>query len=164
MKLQSRQLDTWLPPCAALILLALGAGLAGQWAYGLAGLALVVVAWLARRFKWDWGANALLLAYLALAANGLLQGYSPALMIAGATAALVAWELSERIPPGDQVLAALFRRRRLRALLASAALGLALAEAGLFLRLQLPFFAVFLAALVALFCLYRLFSFRAGGK
>jgi hypothetical protein len=168
MKIRLNELDSWLPSLAALLLLASGAGLAGNWAYGLTAPALVAFAWLAYRAKWRWGANALLLAYLGLAVNGLFQGFSPALVIAGTTAALVAWELSS--PPLEESstnavpLAMRFRRQRLRSLLFTAVLGLALAEVGLILRLRLSFLGVLLAALLVLFCLYGLFSFPARRK
>ncbi len=164
MKKPERDLPYWLSLAAALALLACGAVAAGTWIYALSILPIAILDGFSRRFGWSWCPAALLLAYIALAAGGLFLGLPPALMIAGAAAALFHWELSEpfardsraeEIPQAGQ-----FYRQRLRYLGISTATGLLLAELGLFLRVDLPFAGAILAAVILLFSIYRLFLLR----
>jgi hypothetical protein len=98
---------------------------------------------------------------VALAAYAVFSDLTPALVIAGVAAALFHWEVSD--PPAgssntdEMLLAVQFERQRLRSLGLSTALGLALAELSLFLRVDLAFSGAILAAVVLLFSLYRLF-------
>ncbi|TLN21989.1 hypothetical protein FDZ74_04670 [bacterium] len=163
MKNHEVELVYWLSLAAAMLFLMAGAGLAGDWAYAILVLLFAAFDWLARHFSWKWGPGALLLAYLAVAVNALMLHFSPALLIAGVTAALVHWELSDSAT-GDAPFSRLYERQRLKALGRYAALGAVLAEAGLLLRLRLSFVSVLLAACLLLFCLYRLFSVPAARK
>lgn len=164
MKKPSRNLVYWLALIVALGLLAVGAVAAQNWTFGLAVLPIAALDGLSRRFGWSWCPTALLLVYIALAAGALFIGFPPALMIAGAAAALFHWELSDPFPRevSGEVMSqeSLFYRQRLRYLSISIAVGLALAEVGLFLEIDLPFAGAVLAALILLFSLYRLFILR----
>lgn len=156
-----QELPYWISLFIALALLMLAAGMARAWIYGPFLLAIALFDWLARRFRWGWCPTLLLLAYVALAAFAVFSDISPALVIAGVAAALFHWEVSDS-PTGDPntdetPLAVQFERQRLRCLGLSTALGLALAELGLFLRVDLAFSGAILAAVVLLFSLYRLF-------
>lgn len=158
---RSRAISCWISLFFALALLMLAAGMARAWVYGPFLLAIALFDWLARRFRWGWCPTLLLLAYVALAAYAVFSDFSPALVIAGVAAALFHWEVSD--PPAGSSnteaipLAVRFERQRLRSLGLSTALGLALAELGLFLRVDLAFGGAILAAAVLLFSLYRLF-------
>lgn len=164
MKKPERDLAYWLSLAAALALLVCGAVAARTWIYALSILPIAILDGLSRRFAWNWCPAALFLVYIALAAGGLFLGFPPALMIAGAAATLFHWELSEPLAGASRAdeipQAGLFYRQRLRYLGISTATGLFLAELGLVLRVDLPFAGAILAAVVLLFCIYRLFLLR----
>jgi hypothetical protein len=120
--------------------------LASRWQMAPLLLAAALVGWAIGRLRPHWLPGACLLGYVTCAAGGVLLGVSPAMLIAGVALMLVSWELMDGREPD---------RARLTLLLASAGAGLLMAEAGLWVRLQLPFGGVLLAGGVALFGLYR---------
>ncbi len=143
----------------ALSCLLAGYGLAGQWLIlpALAGMAL---GWLALRDRPGISPHGILLvAYIFLAAGGILFGGSPYLMIAGVTAALACWDLrrfAESLE-GDQVsdLAAALQKQHLEALALAASLGLLLGLGGALLRLHIPFGLTVFLVLMAYLALER---------
>jgi len=130
---------------------------AGYWqmAVGLAVTALT--AWTARRALADRLPAVLLSAYIAAAACGVLLGALPAMLIAGAALALAGWEMAGAPAPvpGDPLAERASERASLALLVVSVGAGLLIAEAGLWVRLRLPFAGVLLAALLTVFGLAR---------
>ena len=143
-----RKASVWISLGAAAALLLVGFVLAGYWQMALVLPAAALIAWAAGRARLQWLPAALLLAYMAAAAIGVLLGVSPAILIAGATLMLVSWELMS---------AHATDRAHLTLLLVSTGAGLLVAEAGLWVRLALPFGGVLLAGALALFGLYRFY-------
>lgn len=114
-----------------------------------------------RRFQPKWWSSAKLLGYIGIAGGGILNNVSPFLLIAGVTFALASWELesqrSDSSTPGITSAQKSYERLHLSKLCVVLVIGLAAAEAGLFLKFTLPFGVVFLIASVVVFSLFRLF-------
>jgi hypothetical protein len=142
-------------------LLLVGYGLAGHLPAGFALSLVTLCGWAALRFQRRWLPSTLLVISVCGAAGGLLADGSPFLMVAVISAALACWELAGR--PENQKGAILDppqrvdERAHLILLVFSTGLGLFLAEMGLLVKIRLPFVAVLLAALLALFGLYQFY-------
>lgn len=145
----------------AISLLTGSLALAKLWWGELFVLAMLLIWWISSRAGWQWLPTALLMLYISLAGVGLVTGANPFLLIAGATSALVCWELSDKKLSNalNHPLADLYERRYLKLLGITAGLGLLAAEAGLFLKFQLPFVVIFLVAGLVTFSLYKLLFF-----
>jgi hypothetical protein len=151
------------PICFITAAVMLSAGSANL--YTGAGLITASIALLLWRYLrkpgWNLLPSVLLILYVCAAAGGMLLGKEPTWMIFGAAAALAGWELTGQ--PGywdganNRSLNAIFERKHLRLLMITIVMGLGFAEIGLFLHIALPFWAVFLAGLLILFGLYRLY-------
>lgn len=143
---------------AALVVLIVGQVPAGYvWgaAFALTALALAIAA---RLRRWEWYPGAFLAAYTAAAAGSLLAGAPFHWMATGMITALAANEFAED-EDGLEVNAVLrsrFQTRRLMLLGVVAGLGLAAALLASRLDIIVPFGGMGLAALAALFGLYRL--------
>lgn len=147
----------------AAVALGLGFGLAGRWVWLLA-VALVGGGWLAGwRRGWSWGAPLGLVGYVALAAAGLLLGVGAGWMLAGAVAALVAWDLDEFVRRLNSVEWVERRRdlerQHLLRLLGVAGLGSLLAAVALAVQLRLSLGLVLLLGLAAILGLSRAVGF-----
>jgi hypothetical protein len=116
--------------------------------------------WYFKKPGWNLLPPVLLVLVVSTAAGGVLLGTDPALMIAGAAAALAGWELTEqhkfRFGGNSRILYDALQRTRLRLVMTAIVLGLSFSEAGLLIHFALPFWVVFLAGLLILFSLYRL--------
>jgi len=146
--------------CAGIAILSLTGG------YGIQGwpvlpvmLGLAAVWLLARKKAGAWLPSCLLVIYLGLAVYGLQAGYSPLMMILGATAALAWWDLvllpsnkAAPLPPD-------FVNQHLRSLALAAGLGLLLAIAGLQIHLELPFGVILLLAVLIFAALERVVNY-----
>ncbi len=147
--------------------LAGGLALAGQWLVApgalLAGLCLL----LNRRWPAAGLATIALILLTALAVVGLAFHAAPLLMLAGATAALAAWDLASlettsraanRLPSNetpDHAAEDLFEQRRMRLLVVAIGAGLLAAGLGQVIQLRLSFIVVLLAAGVMVWALER---------
>ena len=133
----------------------------------LPALAAAMILWLNfQRLGWRWLPPVLLLIFVAAAAVGAILAKNPALLIAAAAASLAGWELAEQVPyrqrPGASAIISLSSAAWSR-LAAAAILALIIAEVGLYLRMSLPFWGVFLAALLIFFSLYRFYQIFTRG-
>ncbi len=147
---------------ASLALLTGAYALIGFWPVGAAMSAVILAGWLAWKPQRGWLSSTLLVLYLVSAVCGLLLGSPAALTIAGTASALVSWEIATTPNRwGGALLHNLDERTHLAPLLLSVAIGLLIAEAGLFVRFALPFGAVVFAGLLVLlgvYGVYRLFT------
>jgi hypothetical protein len=132
------------------------------------GVALGLL-WLAGLWRgWGWVASPALACLAGLAALGALQGLSAAWMLAGAVAALAAWDLdrfARRLRAAGHVVgAADMARAHLRRLLLVAGLGLSIGGAALAVQVRLSFGWALLGGAIAILSLSRVFGFlrRAG--
>ncbi len=106
--------------------------------------------------------SALLVVSIAAAAGGILSGGPPGVLIAGAALALFIWEFTGSLDHRRVGFPGHFHTALLAA---SVGAGLLVAEAGLFIRLPLPFAGVLLAGGITLFGLVRFSrSFRIPRK
>jgi len=146
-----------------LVLFLLGFGLAKMWiglmVVSLIGIyGLIAYRHLKKRATW-----VTLLLFIGIAVWGVMSHVSPILLIAGVATALACWELEDqdpashylrRIPIEDQ-----FQNYHWKVLGIAVLVGFVLGEAGLFLRIPLPFGMICLIVILISFCLQRLFAF-----
>jgi len=132
-------------------------GLASTSAQWLAGIVLIpaIALLLTHRVAGNWLPFAALVAFVVMAAAGLLLGSTPSLMVLSTTAALASWDLVNL----ERFLGArphpLLEKRHIQILLPSLGLGLLLALAGEMISLSLPFIVMLLLVLLILFSLDR---------
>lgn len=146
---------------AAAALLAVACLQEGLWWFLPVIALLLLFAWIASRRTFTWLPSVLLVLYLSVAAGGVLLGFSPSLMIASVSAALVSWELSgqynQRTIKALRPVEGSYDPVHLRLLFIAVGLGLLVATGSSFLKLPLPFAAMLLAGFLVLFSLYRFF-------
>jgi hypothetical protein len=147
---------------AAAVLLSAGYASVYGWVILLVVSTAMLVWWLFQRPGWHWLPVVLLVMDVSAAAGGVLVGKNAAWLVAAAAAALAGWELAgqREYRPGayPRIQAALADRSHLRLLAVVIIAGLVCAEAGLFLQISIPFWGMFFAGLLILFCLYRFFQ------
>ena len=130
------------------------ASTSAQW-LAWAGLIPAIALLLTRRVAANWLPYAALVAFVGMAAAGLLLGCTPSLMVLSATAALASWDLDnlERSFGGSPH--PLLGKRHIQILLPALGLGLLLALAGEMISLSLPFIVMLLLVLLLLLSLDR---------
>ena len=142
----------------------LGAGyiLAGYWQI-LAVFPLMALFWIYTKNRSAfWADSSFLLAYLVLAAIGIVDDQSLVLMIIACTTALVSWDLMQfnqsmvgcSIPDANAAL----EKYHLNSLALAASAGLILALSSIYINLQFPFGVTILLVSIAMGCL--LYSMR----
>ncbi len=133
----------------------------------LPALAAALSLWLNfQRLGWRWLPSVLLVLTVGEAAAGTLLAKNPALMIAAVSACLAGWELAEQTPyrqHSGAVSRISLSSAAWSRLAAAVILAMAIAEAGLLLRVTIPFWGVFLAALLIFFSLYRFYRIFTRG-
>lgn len=145
-----------------IFLLVSGFGMAKIWLGVIIVLFMVPYLWITRHLQRKIYSWVTLVIFVGIAACGLLSNVSPYLMVAGVSTYLACWELEDHIPKSIKSsissVTSSCEKYHLKILAIAMATGLIVAEAGLFLKLSLPFGAVFLAAILVLFCIFQLFS------
>ncbi len=130
------------------IIIAAGSLAWGWWLGGMSGaaqwLAAAGAAWLVSEWRrWRWFGSLALLVFIAAAAYGLWSGLPSSLMLIGAVAALLGWDLSaflqrmRRASPRDDLRG--MEARHLGRASIVAALALVIAGIAAFVRVRLPF-------------------------
>jgi len=147
---------------ASILLPVFGYGLSAKWWGVIIILTIIPFGWILRRIQTKIFSWITLVIFVGIAAYGLLSSVSPHLMVAGVSAALACWELEDQIPnsikSSTSSITDSCEKYHLKILGIAITTGLIVAEAGLFLKLSLPFDAVFLAAILVSFCIFQLFS------
>lgn len=148
--------------CLVFCLMA-GYGLAGQWP----GVALAIIAGLAwltgLKYPWFWLPHTCLLVSVSLAVAGCLAGYSPVLMIFGAGAALVVWDILlldaslRNNSPAEQTRQ--YETDHLQLLALAIGSGLAVVLLGRLLHIQVPFLAMVVFVALVAFGIDRLWGY-----
>jgi len=147
---------------ATIFLLVSGFGIAKIW-LGVIIILIMIPYWSITRHLqrkiYSWVS---LVIFVGVAACGLLSNASSYLMVAGVSSALACWELEDQLPKSMissiPSVTSSCEKYHLKILAIAISTGLIVAEAGLFLKLTLPFGLVFLAAVLVLFCIFQLFS------
>ncbi len=145
---------------AAILLLAGGFAVRDRWMGAIFGLLLALAAGWHFYDHAAWLHHLLLFGCVAAAALGVWMGSSPVFMVAGTSAALAGWELSDVLPPTttqSDPLAEAFERRRMLALGIMAVASLGVTVLLLQFPMQLPFGVLLAAAAVVLFSLFKLY-------
>ncbi len=162
-----RRILCWFYLGIALIGLAGGYGLIAQWV----GAGLVLVASIAILFSnrpaAAWFPSACLVILVGLAVVGLFQGAPAFAMIAGAAAALAAWDLinlDHTMEMGSSSgTAGRFEKRHVKVLSVALGLGVVMAVSGELVSLPIPFVFFVLLILLDMYSLERL-SHRLAGR
>ncbi|MHC1771840.1 MAG: hypothetical protein AB9907_08910 [Flexilinea sp.] len=146
---------------ATILLLASGFGMSKIWLGVIIILIMVPYWWITRRLQRKIYSGVSLVIFVGIAAYGLLSNASSYLMVAGVATALACWELEDQIPNAMKssisLNTRLYEKNHLKKIGITITTGFIVAEAGLFLKLSLPFGAVFLVAILVLFCIFQLF-------
>lgn len=147
---------------ATVVLLSIGFVLGRIWPGVIIVLAMIPFWWITQRSAnrlFSWMA---LVIFIGLAVFGLLSGATPYLMIAGVSTVLACFELEDRQDGSTKNSLSSdtmsFKKYHLKMICLATAVGLIIAEAGLFLKFSLPFGVIFLAVILVLFGLFQLFS------
>ena len=145
------------------ISLSLGFGLEGRWV-GVLIVLILAALWLsARRNRTSqWLPTGLLILQIGTAITGLVMDCEPFLMINGIAPALGMWDIAQfqrRIKDDEgHTWGKLLDRQHYQSLGLALGCGVLLSNAGLVMRVQLPFGITTLAILISLFGLTRLYS------
>jgi hypothetical protein len=137
------------------------AGLASTSAQWLAwtGLIPAVALLFTRRVAGNWLSFTALVAFVGMAAAGLLLGSAPSLMVFSSTAALASWDLCNLERSLDARPHPLLEKRHIQILIPSLGVGLLLALAGGMISLSLPFIVILLLVFLIFFSLDRVFRY-----
>lgn len=143
----------------AVLVLAAGYAVRALWPWALGSVAIGGL-WVAGQQRgWGWTATPGMVGLVGLTAAGIFLGLPALWMLACATAALVAWDLShfaQRLSEAGRVEdAAALQRAHLRRLLIVAGLGLLLGGIALIARVELGFGIALLLGLLAIVGLSR---------
>ena len=121
---------------------------------------LVVYEVISRCYQRKIDSRVMILIYLGIALWGILGQVPSFLVIAGVSAALACWELEDQVPysakqsvPDYEIQ---YRKNHLMITVITVIAGCILAEAGLLIKMSLPFGINVLVALVVLICLFQL--------
>jgi len=146
---------------ATILFLVIGYGLAKIWLGVIIILTMIPYWWITHRLERKIYSWLTLVIFVGIAACGIVSNASSYLMLAGVSTALACWELEDKIPntmnSTISLNTKLYEKNHLKKLSIATASGFILAEAGLFLKLSLSFWAVFLVAILVLFCVFQLF-------
>jgi len=148
---------------ATIFLLASGFGMAKIWLGVIIILIMIPYWWLTRHFQRKIYSWLTLVIFVGIAACGLLSNASSYIMVAGVSSALACWELEDQLPKSMissiPSVTSSCEKYHSRILAITIVTGLIVAEAGLFLKLTLPFGVVFLVEILVLFCIFQLFHY-----
>lgn len=142
------------------ILIGAGFGVEGKWFLEIFILLLIALIYLSIKFNWRWGFNIFLISNSILAIMGILMGAPSILMVAGVAATLASWELSTYQKQYKEMYthtqSVVYEKNRLRLLFISIGSGTIVTGIIIFVQFQLPFFVIYLLAIIILFCFYQI--------
>lgn len=144
-----------------ILLLASGFGMAKAWLGVIITLAMIPCGWIPRRLQKKIYSSATLVIFVGIAAYGLILNVSSSLVAIAVSTALACWELEDQksnsMKSSISSVTSDCEKFHLKILCITIVTGLIITEAGLSLKLTLPFGVVFLTAILVLFCIFQLF-------